>query len=243
MGVDVERFIRENEWLFRVELSREDIEALAEAFSGVSNPVDVAFLVRSRGCLTCGPAMEIARALEEAVGIAGKSGVVRIEILSLEEEQGRELSRRLGILRTPATVILGGSIRYIGTPSGEEFKAIVETIARVGEGNPALDPGTLDRVRRFRGRARIEVLVTPMCPYCPYAVVTANMLAYASRLYGNGGLVAETVELYENPDVAERYGVATVPSIAVNGRLAFIGLPSDTVLMEIVERYSQQEVY
>ncbi|RLG82568.1 MAG: glutaredoxin, partial [Thermoprotei archaeon] len=67
--------------------------------------------------------------------------------------------------------------------------------------------------------------------------------AYASRLYGNGGLVAETVELYENSDVAERYGVATVPSIAVNGRLAFIGLPSDTVLMEIVERYSQQEVY
>ena len=66
MGVDVGRFIRENEWLFRVELSREDLEALAEAFSGVSNTVDVAFLVRSRGCLTCSPAMEIARALEEA---------------------------------------------------------------------------------------------------------------------------------------------------------------------------------
>jgi len=58
------------------------------------------------------------------------------------------------------------------------------------------------------------------------------MFAFEAWRIGNKTFVAETIEAYENPDIADRYKIANVPAIAVNGILVFVGVPYEEDLIE-----------
>lgn len=84
----------------------------------------------------------------------------------------------------------------------------------------------------------IRTIVTPTCPYCPTAVLTANRIAIAT-----GGLVtSEIIESYEHQDLAAKYKVTGVPAVVVgkirddgevvNDRVEFMGVPSGRDLVE-----------
>lgn len=42
----------------------------------------------------------------------------------------------------------------------------------------------------------------------------------------------EEVDVTEQPEVAVRYGVMATPAIVINGRLEFVGVPSERALRE-----------
>jgi hypothetical protein len=44
------------------------------------------------------------------------------------------------------------------------------------------------------------------------------------------GIHAEEVDITERPDVAVRYRVLATPAVAINGQLAFTGVPSEAAL-------------
>jgi thioredoxin 1 len=45
------------------------------------------------------------------------------------------------------------------------------------------------------------------------------------------------VDLVEHPEIAVRYGVMSTPAIAINGELAWKGVPSASALRERLEAY------
>jgi predicted thioredoxin/glutaredoxin len=55
-------------------------------------------------------------------------------------------------------------------------------------------------------------------------------------------ITSDTVEAYENPDIADKYNVMSVPAIAINGKAAFVGLPyEEDLLKRILEVIKEQE--
>jgi len=121
-------------------------------------------------------------------------------------------------------------------PAGEEIKGFIETLIRISNNDHGLSESTVKELLKLNGQVRIEVIVTPPCPYCPYAALLSNMFAYVSKIYGDGNIKSFIIEAYENPDIADKYTVTTVPTIAINGKVVFVGLPYEAQLLGIVKR-------
>ncbi len=138
---------------------------------------------------------------------------IKLTELDFDNEIARELS-----LHTSPTVIIGYDkgykIIYNGSPSGYEIGGFIEVLTLVSSGQSGL-PETLEKlVLVAEGKVeKIQVFVTPTCPYCPKAVVTAHQMAIASK----GKITSECVESYEDQETAQKLGVASVPHTIING--------------------------
>jgi len=143
------------------------------------------------------------------------------------------LKRFLGIDRGPITLIGNkGEVRYTGAPLGEEMWAFLETLKIASTGQHGLKKYE-SSLKDLDRTVRIETIVTPTCPYCPYAVLVANRVALAS----NGKVISDTVEAYEFQDIARRFGVTSVPTIVISidspysGEVFKIGVPNEKELI------------
>ncbi len=88
----------------------------------------------------------------------------------------------------------------------------------------------LDGVRK----ARLELIVTPTCPYCAQAALIENSLVMES----DGKLAIDVVESYENPDIARKYNVSGVPVTVFDGDPArqIVGVPSLAAILSKLAR-------
>jgi len=141
-----------------------------------------------------------------------------------------EVSRFPSILIDPDS---GYKIRYTGAPAGQEGWGFVETITLVSRDEHGLLPVNADKLRNLDKEVKVQVYVTPSCPYCPMAVVLANKAAIAAK----GKVMAECVEAYENPDLADLYNVSAVPQQVHNdGALISVGVqPEDKFIEDILK--------
>ena len=191
--------------------------------------MDLRFFIRRFNCLTCGPTLRLAELIREAASLSGKEGLIRVRVYEVGETAGK-----YGVERVPAITLLNGRISYVGVPSGAELNQFIETLISVSSGRDGLPDEVKEGIRRLgKKRVKIQVLVTPTCPYCPYVAYGANMMALASHEVG-GGITSETVELYENRDIAEKHMVFSVPAIVVNGELRHIGTATEYDLLNLV---------
>lgn len=121
-----------------------------------------------------------------------------------------------GITLAPTTVFRRKgedrfNVRFIGLPSGYEFSTLLETILMVGGSRP--EPvGALQEVSELAADVRLRTFVTPTCPYCPKAVITAFRFAMA-----NPRITAEGIEANEFPTLASGYRISGVPDTIVEG--------------------------
>ncbi|ABW02169.1 protein disulfide oxidoreductase [Caldivirga maquilingensis] len=145
--------------------------------------------------------------------------------------------------RVPVIYINGGIIRYFGAPLGEEVRAFIETITRISTGKTGLRARTkstlASMINSDAKTVEVVTVVTPSCPYCPYAVLLANMFAYESK----GKVRSVVVEAYEEPDIADMYGVTAVPTVVIRnegstGDVEFVGVPPEADLLKKVLSYS-----
>jgi glutaredoxin-like protein len=107
--------------------------------------------------------------------------------------------RRTGETRT--------NLRFLGIPSGYEFTTLLEAIRMVGSDRPVDD-----LVGELAEPLLLQTFVTPTCPHCPRAVLTAYELALA-----NDAIVAEGVEASEFPVLSRTYGISSVPDTIIGG--------------------------
>jgi len=224
--------------MFKVNFDKSDIDALAEALRDMKRPVEVlVFTEKREDCVPCEETVRLMEIIADASPDVEGSKAVRLRVFRKGHDD--EAFKKYGVERVPTVLLADGAIKYTGMPAGEEVKGLVETLIRLSTGEHGLSEQTVKELAGLRRKAYIEVIVTPPCPYCPYAALMANMFAYVAKVYGSGNVIADVVEAYENPDIADKYGVTSVPTIAVNGRVVFVGLPYEGQLLRAVKRIAR----
>ncbi len=71
------------------------------------------------------------------------------------------------------------------------------------------------------GEVYIEMLTSPGCANCP--AVKKMLKELAGELKGD--ITVEEVDITVEPTRAAQYGVMSVPAVAINGILKFVGVP------------------
>ncbi len=74
---------------------------------------------------------------------------------------------------------------------------------------------------------KVEVFTSPQCPHCPAAKRVVDEVA--AEL---GNIEVEHVNVMEDPSRAAAYKIMAVPTIVINGEVAFMGAPQKEQLIE-----------
>ena len=172
-------------------------------------------------CLYC---RETRQLLEEVAALSDK-----VELVVHDFEAEKDKAAEWGVDKIPATVVVGRAgtgVRFYGIPSGYEYTSLVEAIVDASRGATGLAEATREALRALDRDVRIQVFVTPTCPYCTTAVRLAHQMAVESpRVRG------EMVEATEFPHLAQRYAVFGVPKTVVNETEVFDGAVPEAVFL------------
>jgi glutaredoxin-like protein len=189
-------------------IKEKDAKAVQDRLAKLAGPVTLAVFTQEFECDLCRETRELA---EEVAGLSG--GRVKTEVYDLVRDKAKADS--LGVDKIPAIAILGGKgedhgVRFFGIPAGYEFVSLLETLEMVSRGDSGLAPTTREKLKSLKDPLSLQVFVTPTCPYCPRAVVTAFRFAMESKL-----VRAAMVEATEFPHLATRYQVSGVPHTVI----------------------------
>lgn len=126
--------------------------------------VTLEFFAPSTGGLTLpGQDGEVAEYTRQILAeVAALSPKIHLNVHSMIGEP--EAAARFGIVRTPATVIMGAEdfgVRFYGMPAGYEFSTLLEVILDVSKAQPALSEQSKDLLGRLKDEAHVQVFVTP----------------------------------------------------------------------------------
>jgi len=161
----------------------------------------------------------------------------RIELEIYDFGIDNEIVEKYNIERVPALVILDENekdygVRFYGIPSGHEFSTLIDDIITFSKGPvPNLSKETLEQLKNIDQKVKIQVFVTPTCPYCPRAVLTAHHFALVSD-----NITAEMIEANEFMELSMKFGVSAVPHIVINEDYSFVGaLPETNYLKEVLK--------
>jgi glutaredoxin-like protein len=194
-------------------LTEKDKEIVRKKLEEMENPVKILLFSQRINCEFCEPTEEL---IKELVELSPK---LSLEIHSPAENE--ELSKRYEIDKVPAIVLMGEKdygIRFFGIPAGYEFATLLESLILVSRGKTRFKSGNQEKIRGINVPLKIQVFVTPTCPYCPSAVLLANQAAME-----NSNISAYGIEVSEYPEIAELYNVTGVPKTVINGTVEFLG--------------------
>ena len=204
-----------------------------EIFQHMENKVYVKYFGDKDRCLTCAQTKEIIELLAELA----PEGMINITIYD-QEDNPPEI-KKYNVKRYP-TILLHGEQEYnvvfTGIPSGYEFGALVEDILDISARKVTLKKENLEKVEKIDKPIKIQVFVTPTCPYCTSAVRLAHKLAMA-----NSNIIGEMIEATEFPQLAQKYYVMGVPKTVINeGAVQFEGAyPEDQFVEKVMEAYKK----
>jgi len=149
---------------------------------------------------------------------------------------GDEAAAALGITLAPTLLLReAGSersnIRFVGFPGGYEFSTLISTLIMLGTGENSLSPSALKQLEEVTTPVRVQTFVTPGCPHCPRAVLTAYGFAYH-----NPNITAEGIEASEFPLLSQRNRISSVPDTIIRGEqeTRVLGAQPDRVFVEAV---------
>jgi small redox-active disulfide protein 1 len=80
------------------------------------------------------------------------------------------------------------------------------------------------------GEVYIEMFTSPGCVNCP--VVKKMLEELTNELKGD--ITVEEVDITAEPTRAAQYGVMSVPAVAINGILKFVGVPKREELKKAI---------
>jgi glutaredoxin-like protein len=200
------------------------------AFDKIQHPVNILFFGTKEQCQFCQDTFQL---VEEVTALSDN---LNLRVFDIEADAA--VAENYNIELTPGLVIAGGDddgpvdygIRYAGIPSGHEFSSLIQDILLVSN----RDSGLNDRTRAFLGELTepvlLQVFVTPTCPYCPQAVITAHQMAMESPY-----VEAEMVSATEFPELSNQYQIMGVPDTVINhGKGKVVGaVPEGQLMIEI----------
>ncbi len=86
---------------------------------------------------------------------------------------------------------------------------------------------------------KIEVYTSPSCPYCPHAV---KLLDEVAPSFGQKVTVEEINSWSEEGQTrALKYGIMAVPTIVINGKVKFVGVPKKDELARAIREEVDKE--
>ncbi len=212
-----------------------DVEAqLRDIFQKeMQHPVHLIYFTGDANCMYCDLGQ---RLLEELTALEDR---LSLEIYHIDRDA--EKAQAYKVERVPATLILAQEpdgtvkdygIRFYGLPAENEFAALLHTILAVSKREAALSEPTKKFLAQLKEPVRLDVFVTPSCPYCPNMVYLAHQMALASPL-----VQSNMVEAIEFPDWASAYGVSGVPHTVINkGKGEIVGMVPEGYLVEEIRR-------
>jgi glutaredoxin-like protein len=213
-------------------LSEEDRKYLVDLFEKeLKGEVKILFFgsKKKEECEYCDLTEQILQELAET------SNKITIESHDFDDEEA--LAKKYNVEMVPAILMLDSTdkdmrIKYYGIPSGYEFSSLIEdVIATSKNGTVELSPDTIKKLEDIKEPLKLQVFVTPTCPYCPKAVLMAHKLAMQSPK-----ITGEMIEANEFPDLSMQYNVSSVPHIIINeGEGEFVGaLPEEAFVEQVI---------
>lgn len=155
----------------------------------------------------------------------------KIESEVYDFQKNEDAVKKYGIDKIPAIVVEKETedygIRFYGIPSGYEFVSLLETIRTVSTGEHGLGDETVESIKGIDTDVHLQVFVTPTCPYCPRAVITAHRFAFLSPK-----VKSDMVEVIEFPHLGNKYGVMGVPRTVINEDQYIEGAVPEKVLAD-----------
>ncbi len=211
----------------KVRIEERILNDVKEMFGELSSDVTVHMFTRKDHCLLCNETLSLAEQ------VSNQSD--RVTLDHCECEITSEKAQKWKIERHPAIAIEGapikGSIRFYGIPSGYEFGSFIESIMMAGrEGETDLDPEVIEEVKKIDKPVHLQVFVTPTCPYCPRAVLTAFKFAML-----NENITADCIEATEFQELSMKYRVQGVPKTVINEDFELVGAVPDVMLLDKVK--------
>jgi glutaredoxin-like protein len=200
---------------------------LQKKLKPLTKKVKILFFTQELECQYCRETREL---LSELSQVSDKLELT-IKDLLLDKED----AEKYGADKIPATILLDEEgndygIRFFGIPGGYEFVSLLESIVMLGTESTGLSESIIQKVKAIDSPVHMQVFVTPTCPYCPAAVVTAHKFAYL-----NPNIKADMIEATEFPHLSNKYNVMGVPRTVINED-AFIegAAPEQMVLDKIL---------
>jgi glutaredoxin-like protein len=211
-------------------LNESILDQVRQAFADLQSPVEILFFGQGKACDYCEDTHQL---IEEIVTVSSK-----LSMSGYDLQKDADVAEKYKIDKAPGLIIAAKEgqqitdygIRYAGIPSGHEFSSLIQDILLVSKRDSGLTPQTREFLKGLSEPLRLQVFVTPTCPYCPRAVVLAHMLAIESPM-----VQAEMVEATEFPELSNQFGVSGVPHTVINsGKGNVIGaVPEGNLLAEI----------
>ena len=202
-----------------IQIDEQSKENVKKILSGLDKEMKIMFF-EGENCQTCPD-------VKELVSIVGglSNGKLKVEYHKLSDDIAKEMR----VDKAPAIVI--DNIRFYGIPSGHEFGPFVEMIVFASKGENVLQKGTIEKIKKINKPIRIQVFITPTCPYCPKAVIISHMFAIANK-----NITSDMVEAIEFPKESQKYGVMAVPKIVINETTSFEGAyPEDAFAEQVLK--------
>ncbi len=214
-------------------LSEKDAKAVGERLRALPGRVTLAVFTQEMECDYCKETRELVQELA-----ALSAGKLAVDVYDLVKDKGKADS--LGIDKIPAIAVLGAGgtdrrIRFFGIPAGYEFASLLEAIDMMSKGDSGLSPASREKLKGLKTPVNLQVFVTPTCPYCPRAVVTAFRMAMEST-----NVSASMVEATEFPHLSNKYQVSGVPHTVIgDSPQPMVGAYPEAAAVDMVLAVSQ----
>jgi len=201
---------------------------LQRYFSALANKVKIILFIQNFECQYCSETKEL---LTELMAVSDK---VELEIKNFYKDKNEVAKYKVD--KIPATVILDSEgtdfgIKYYGIPSGYEFSSLLEDIIMLGSSQTQLSESVAEKIKAIEHPVHLQVFVTPTCPYCPRAVLTAHKFAYLNK-----NIKADMVEATEFPHLSNKYNVRGVPRTIINEDDFIEGLVLEEAVLEKINK-------
>ncbi len=213
-----------------IEIDPQTREYVKTEFQKLKDPVKIVFF-RGPNCQYCDAIKEI---LTTVQGMADREKIL-FEEHDFENE--KDLAKSLKVDKYPATVLKAGNkmVYFYGIMSGYEFGSLIEDIVDLSTGDVKLEEETIQFLDKIKDDVRMQVFVTPTCPYCPRAVRLAHKFAMI-----NPKIQADMVEAIEFPELSNQYMVSGVPKtiLTVNGEDvdSLVGAAPEPYFLEFMKK-------
>lgn len=205
---------------------------LSKQLSMLTKNVKLIMFTQELECQYCRETKQILTELSEV------SDKISLEVKNFINDKAD--AEKYGVDKIPATVIVDENdkdygIKFYGIPSGYEFASLLEDIKLLGTGVTGFDVQTEEAVKNLNSDVHMQVFVTPTCPYCPQAVITAHKFAYL-----NDHVKSDMIEATEFPHLSNKYSVRGVPRTVINENSFIEGAaPEQMVLDKVKEALAQ----
>jgi len=208
-------------------LKAEDKQQIQAQLQQMVEPVQFKFFTQQLAG-TCQFCLETETLLKE---VAELSDLLSIDTHNFVND--KEEVEAFGIDKIPATVIMAKEdtgIRFYGIPSGYEFASFLQIILALSKNDSEIDASVKERLSKIQEPVHLQVFVTPTCPYCTRAAMTAYQFAMENK-----HIRADVVEISEFPHLAQKYEVMGVPKVVINDSKSFEGALPEAMFLDHIE--------